>query len=277
MNAHLPARANAITLAASALLGLGMLAGCTSGGSSAVPPAAAASAGRATPTAPAGSHAAGAHAMLATRLLSAAIAAVRSGGSVHMDITGKSGGHSETVSADATTSGGRQVITYGTGHATILVIDGVGYVQADAQTLEGFFQATQAQADQAAGQWVSVRPGEKLGTSTYDDVTAGITLSSIAQQMEVSGVLSKTAPTTVDGQAVIGVLAPLPASDGLPGAKLLLYVTDNAALRPVREELVGGGSTTNTVTFSRWGKRVRLTAPANAIPASSITDNSVTA
>jgi hypothetical protein len=275
MNAHHPARANAIALTASALLGLGMLAGCTSAGSSAAPPTAAASAGRATPTA--GSHAAAAPALPATRLLSAAIAAVRAGGSVHMDITGKAAGHPETVSADATNTGGRQVITYGTGHATVLLIDGVGYVQADAQTLEGIFQATQAQAEQAAGQWVSLRPGEKLGLSTYDDVTAGITLSSIAQQMEVSGVLSKTAPTTVDGQAVIGVLAPLPASDGLPGAKLLLYVTDNAALRPVREELVGGGSTTNTVTFSRWGKRVRLTAPPNAIPASSITDNSVTA
>jgi hypothetical protein len=201
---------------------------------------------------------------------------VRSGGSVHMDITVDSAGQSETVSADATNSGGRQVITYdGTGHATILVIDGVGYVQADAQTLTGIFQATQAQAEQAAGQWVSLRPGEKLGMSTYDDVTAGITLSSVAQEMEVSGALSKTAPTTVDGQSVICVHGLLPASDGLPGAKLVLYVTDNAALRPVREELVGGGSTTNAVTFSRWGKRLSLTAPADAIPASSIMADSV--
>ena len=65
--------------------------------------------------------------------------------------------------------------------------------------------------------------------------------------------------------------APLPASDGLPGAKMVLYVTDNSALRPVRYELVGGGSTRNEISFSRWGERLNLTAPANAIPASSLT------
>jgi len=285
MNALRPARANAITLTASALLGLGMLAGCTSAGSGAAPPTASAPAATATRAAPGTQGAPGTRSasaapvpsMSASGLLSAALAAVKSGGSVHVDITSVTTGGSVDFSDDATGSGGRQVITFnGTGHATILLIDGVDYVLADAQALQGFFQATLEQTEEAAGRWVSLRPGDKLGTNTYDDVTAGITLSSVASELQLGTALSKTPPTTVAGLPVIGVQAPLSASDDLPGARMVLYVTDNAALRPVRYELVGGGSTQNEISFSRWGEKLSLTAPAHAIPASSLAAPTVT-
>lgn len=260
MSTHRRHPANAITFTVSALLGLGILAGCTSGGS-----------GSGSPTASAARSPAAAAGMSAAALLSAARAAVTSGGSVHLDIASRSTGGLVAFSDDATAGGGRQVITFnGTGRATILLIDGVDYVQADAETLQGFFEVPLQQAAQAAGQWISVRQGEKIGSSAYDDITAGITLSSVAQELQFAGKLSKSAPATVAGQPVIGVQAPLPASDAMPGAKMVLYVTDNAALRPVRYELVGGGSTTNEFSFSRWGEKLALTAPAHAIPASAI-------
>jgi hypothetical protein len=216
-------------------------------------------------------------AMSAPRLLHAALAALRAGGSVHVDINSIAHGGSVAFSEDATGTGGRQVITMdGTGHATILLIRGVDYVRADTQTLQEFFEVPLTQAEQAAGRWISLRPGQKLGTSTYDDVTAGITLSSVATELQVGNPLSKTAPATVAGRPVIGVQAPVPASDGLRGAKVVLYVTDDAALRPVRYELVGGGSTRDTISFSRWGEKLSLTAPPGAVPASSLTAGSVT-
>jgi hypothetical protein len=270
MNAHRRPRANATSLTVSALLGLGMLAGCTSGGSSASPSAASAPAASGPP-------AASAPPMSAPRLLSAALAALRAGGSVHVDITSIAHGGSVAFSDDAAGRSGRQVITIdGTGHATILLIGGVDYVRADVQALQGFFELPLPAAEHAAGQWISLRPGEKLGTSTYDDVTAGITLSSVATELQVGKPLSETAPATVAGQPVIGVQAPLPASDGPRGAKVVLYMTDNAALRPVRYELADGGSTQNTISFSRWGEKLSLTAPAGAVPASSLTSGSVT-
>lgn len=276
MDAHRPARANATTLTASALLGLGLLAGCTSAGGSAAASGAGAPGASATQAPPGASSAAQAPALSAPGLLNAAQAAVRSGGSVHVDITSIATSGTEVFSDDATANGGRQEITVdGTGHATILLIDGTDYVQADAQTLQGFFQVPVAPAERAAGQWISLRPGETLGTSAYDDVTAGITLSSVATELQLTGKLSKTPATTVAGLPVIGVQAPLPAGAGLPKAKLVLYVTDNSALRPVRYELVGGGSTQNTISFSRWGERLSLAAPAHAIPASSLTSGSV--
>jgi hypothetical protein len=275
MSTHRPPLANAITFTVSALLGLGMLAGCTSGGGGGASPTASAPAARATPTGSAARSTAAAG-LSAAALLNAARAAVTGGGSVHLDITAKSPGSLVAFSDDATGNGGRQVITVnGTGHATILLINGVDYVQADAEALQVFFQASLQQAARAAGRWISLRPGEKLGASTYDDVTAGITLSSVAQELQLGRPLTKAAPATVAGQPVIGVQAPLPASDDLPGAKLVLYVTDNAALRPVRYELVGGGSTTNEFSFSQWGEKLTLTAPPSAVPASALSSGTV--
>ena len=273
-----PTRVNAVTLTLSALLGLGTLAGCGSTASSTALPSATAPVSPSAPTISATASSAPAT-MSASSLLSAALSSLRSAGSVHVDVTGALPGGSVTFSDDATATGGRQLVTFdGTGHATILLIGGVGYVQADAQTLAGFFDVPQAQAAQAAGQWISLQPGEKLGMSTYDDVTAGITLSSVAQEVQLTGPLTKTAPATVAGGPAIGVEATPPAADDMPaGAKMLLYITEHSPLRPVQSELVGGGSTKSETSFSQWGETLHLTAPANAVPASTITPVSSTA
>ena len=176
-------------------------------------------------------------------------------------------------SDDATASGGRQVITIDrTGHATILFIAGVGYVQANASGLAAIFDLPQQLAGQFADQWIALRPGEKLGLSTYDDVTAGITLSSVATELSSNGTPKLAAPGVVAGQRVVGVQVPLPAGQQLPAtAKDVLYITDNSLLRPVLSEVTNAGSYNYQMSFSHWGETLHLTAPANAVPASSVT------
>ena len=271
MNTHRQTRINVAALTISGLCGLGALAGCTGGGPA--PTAATASAVPARSVPPAQRPPAASVAKSAPALLSGALAALRSGVAVHTDIADSTANGSLTYSDDSTASGGRQVITLdGVGHVTILFIAGVGYVQADAKGLEGVFVVPEAQADQFAGQWIALRPGDKLGSSTYDDVTAGITLSSVASELAESGTLTLSPPATVAGQRVLGVRAPLPASDQLPAtARNVLYVTDNALLRPVESEVTGAGSYKYDMTFTRWGETVHLSAPANAIPASDVT------
>jgi hypothetical protein len=176
-------------------------------------------------------------------------------------------------SDDATASGGRQVITIDrTGHATILFIAGVGYVQANANGLAAIFDVPQQLAGQFAGQWIALRPGEKLGLSTYDDVTAGITLPSVATELSPNGTPKLAAPGIVAGQRVVGVQVPLPAGQQLPAtARDVLYITDNSLLRPVLSEVTNAGSYKYQMSFSHWGETLHLTAPANAVPASSVT------
>jgi hypothetical protein len=263
MRTHRQTRANAITLTISALLGLGALAGCTGNGSNSAAPAATRSA--ASPASTAKS---------APALLQGMLAALRSGGSVHVDISTSTAQGSIVFSDDATASGGRQIITVDkNAHVTILFMPGVAYVQADANGLATFFDVPQAQADEFAGQWIALRPGDKLGLSTYDDVTAGITLSSVASELKPSaGPTTLAAPASIAGQRVLGVQAPLPASTQYPAtARDVLYMTDNSLLRPVQSEITNAGDYKYQMSFSHWGEAVHLTTPANAIPATSVT------
>ena len=291
MSTHRQTQANAITLTIAALLGLGALAGCS--GSGAASPAASGLASQTGPTSHAGSSAgpsagpsgssagsaSGAPTAASTAgksapvLLRDTLAALRAGGSVHVDMTYNSPQSSAVYSDDATASGGRQVITIDrTGHATILFIAGVGYVQANASGLAALFNVPKQLADQFAGQWIALRPGEKLGLSTYDDVTAGITLSSVATELGQNGPPTLAAPAIVAGQRVVGVQVPLPAGQQLPGtARDVLYITDNSLLRPVLSEVTNAGSYKYQMSFSHWGETLNLTAPANAVPASSVT------
>jgi hypothetical protein len=270
MSTHRQTRANAITLTISALLGLGALAGCSGNGA---PPAATLSPSQTRPSA--GSAAAPAPAAkTAPALLHDTLAALRSGGSVHVDISSSTPDGSIVYSDDATANGGRQIATVDkTGHVTILFIAGVGYVKADANGLADLFQLAQPQADQFAGQWIALRPGDKLGLSTYDDVTAGITLSSVASELQPSGGTTKlAAPATIAGQRVLALQEPLPASSQFPAtARNMLYMTDNSLLRPVLSEVTNAGSYKYQVSFSHWGETLHLNAPANAIPATSVT------
>jgi hypothetical protein len=275
-----------VTLAA--LAGLGLLAGCTGGGSTGTTPAGSPAASTApVPTAPGGtapasSPAAAASAPPATApattplsprqspaaVLAAALAALKAGPAAHVDISTTTSEGAITFSDDATAAGGRQLIsTSAGGDVTILFIAGVGYVQANVAGLVGFMQVPQSQAQSEAGSWISIRPGEELGQNDYDDVVDGITLSSVATELTIAGPLTLTALTTVAGQQAIGVQGRAPASMQLPStARVTLYVATSDA-RPLRYQVSGVSGYTDQITFSDWGERLHLAAPPNALPA----------
>jgi hypothetical protein len=270
MRPHGRTRSNAITLT-SALAGLALLAGCGSGPSSS--PAATATA---SPSAPASS--AAAVPASASARLRAALDALRAAGTVHVDVTSSDSGASVQFSGDSAASGGRQLVTFNkTGHATILFIPGTAYLKADVPALEGFLGCGQAQAGAAANRWVYLRPGDKFCGTDYDAVTDGITLSSVAGELAMkNGTATATAPATIAGQRVAGVQGQ--ASGGqLPApAKEVLYLTDDARLRPVLSEQTAAGIKSE-ISFSQWGEQLTLTAPKGAVPASSLTPASSTA
>ena len=198
--------------------------------------------------------------------------ALRAGVSVHVQITTSSSGGSVVFSDDATAAGGRQVITVNKNeHTTVLLIGGVDYVQGDAAALQGFYGLPPAQAQQAAGEWISIKPGQKLGQSAYADVTAGITLASVASETQFGGPYTAVKQTSVDGQQVDGVSAPVPADAKLPkGARSVLYVAAGAPYRPVVSEVQGAPGVTNTTAFSDWGEKLQLSVPAHPVPAPDI-------
>jgi hypothetical protein len=258
---------NAITLGISAALGVGMIAGC--GGSGSSGPAASTTAAAARTAA-----------MSAPALVRAAQAALRAGGSVHIDWKVDAGGQTEDYSVDATATGGRQVITLDvTQHVTILLIDGVDYVQANLTAMERFFGVPAGPAEQFQGQWIAIRPTQKIGDTSYASVTAGITLQSIAATdfLPFGGNPARIKPTTIAGLPVAGVQVAMPASSGVPAsARQVLYVSDDAARRPVLVEVLGDGRDTYRTSFSKWHEKLTLTAPADPVSALLVTPVSST-
>ncbi len=209
----------------------------------------------------------------ASGLLNATEAAVQSAGSVHNDATVTSSGSPAVhYTVDATATGGRQVLTIGqTGRVTILLINGIGYVQGNVQGLEGFASGLSAQqAKQFAGRWIEIRPGQKLGSASFSDVTGGLSLPSIASSIALSGAPSLVAPTTIGGQPVDGLQGTPPVSDGLPaGSTAVLYIAQSTRL-PVQLRFQGQGFT-GQMAFSSWHEPVHLTVPTVTVPATEVT------
>jgi hypothetical protein len=263
-----------VTLAGLALPAL--LAGCN--GTHPVPaPTAPASSGpvgsapaRSSPaasTSPAASPAAAAPSPgSATAVVAASLAALKAGRAVHITISSTISNGSISFSDDATPDGGRQHITLSTGgDVTVLYVGGVGYVQGNAQGLAGFMNVPMSQAESLAGRWIAVHPGQELGASSYADIIAGITLSSVASQITPAAPLTLTAAATVAGQRAIGVLGRVPASQQPPASARVTLDVAAAGSRPLRETVVASGGYKSTTTFSDWGELVPLSPPQHPI------------
>ena len=254
------------------LAGVALLAGCS--GTKTVPaPAAPASPGPVSSASAGSSPAANTSAAAspaasaatpgsATAVVAASLAALKAGRAVHITISTILSNGSIRYSDDATADGGRQYITLSTGgDVTVLYVGGVGYVEGNAQGLAGFMAVPLSQAESLAGQWIAVHPGQELGESSYADIVAGITLSSIASEIALDAPLTLTTPATVAGQQAIGVQGLAPASDQLPASARATLDVAAAGSRPLRETIVASGGFTSTTTFSDWGESVPLSAP----------------
>jgi hypothetical protein len=204
-------------------------------------------------------------------VLAGAIAALKSGRAVHIDITNEGPQGTTTFSDESTTNGGRQLITTSNGgHVTILYIAGTAYVTGNNVGLVGFLGLSAAEAARVADRWVSVRPGQSLGQNAYSDIADGITLSSVATEIQVDSPLTLTAPTIADGQRVVGVQGSAPAGQQTPGAARVTFdVMAGGTPLPVLYTASGAGGYQTRMAFSRWGETVSLTAPAGALPATS--------
>jgi hypothetical protein len=241
-----------------------VLAGCTGSGASG---RSASSGGTATP---ASSPAAGRHS--ASQVLDAALAALRAQSSVHVSIVSHAGSMSSVYSDDSgTDSGSQQITVNGTERSTVLLVNGVGYIKGNDLALVNFFGFTQGLAGTLAGRWISFSPGDTAGGTSYSEVTSGITLASLADEIGLTGTLTLTGPTQQAGRSVLAVHGtPAAAGEATPaGTTATLYVPASGTPLPVSFQ-VNGGAGRETAAFSGWGESLHLSAPSGALAASSI-------
>ena len=184
--------------------------------------------------------------------------ALRSGWA-HIDARSEASGKTIVVSQDSGPNTGRQSVTIGSDHATVMLIRGIAYVNANAGALRDFVGLPASSAS-LAGKWISISPSDP----GYASVSTGVTLRSALQQVSIQAPFTNTGPSIVDGQHVIGIRGMVATGQGDSEAGTL-FVPSSGAILPVAIS-ASGTQGTEQAAFSAWGTAVTLTPPANPIP-----------
>jgi len=195
------------------------------------------------------------------RIIALATSAAQKAGSVHVVVSLQGPEQTASYVDDTASDSGSQVITSSGGvQVTTLVVGSTAYVKANQVGLANLFQSPIDIAQRFANQWLSFGQSSQA----YKPIAQSVTLSSLLTEVTPTGLVSKLAPSIVDGQSVIGIGGELPG--GLPGT---LYVSASGSPLPV-EEVSHTQSGTTTAIFSDWGSPVHIAAPSGAIPANTI-------
>jgi hypothetical protein len=204
------------------------------------------------------------------QILSAATAAARKADSAHYVLTAVSGKNSQSIVGDSSTQEAQQTLSQGTQHIQVVYIGGVAYVQGNAAALTTDLGFAATVATSYANKWIAVHKTDSL----FKSLVSAVTLTSTLNQLNPSGTLTLTNPTTVAGRQTIGVKGGLPGppQSGITGTATL-YVATSAPTVPLKltgTATQGTQHVTETGTFSDWGKPVHLTTPTGAVAFSSV-------
>ncbi len=150
------------------------------------------------------------------------------------------------------------------GQALVLVVDGSAYIRGNAFMLQNFFPFTQAQATKYAGQWISIPSTSGAYAAVSADTTFASFLADLMPGTHLSLVRAK-----VSGKAAVGVRGVVRQA----GTNLVetVYAPASGTPLPFEEKaVVMGGQGTGMTRMSRWNEAVHVTAPANAVPITTV-------
>jgi hypothetical protein len=209
-------------------------------------------------------------AVQAELLVRASLASAEAAGTFHYVSTSTTAGVTQTTVGDAAPDRGRQAITIGDHSFAVIVVGTAAYFKGDAATLQAELGLDSLVAQAHAGQWISLAPSDNPYQSVYAAVT---TKSALDDTVTIAGksVLSDVTVGRVTVIPVRGLLTPVEQTPVTGTARL--DVGSGRAHLPVRftaSGSVNNQQTTVSVTFGRWGEAVPVSAPAGAVPYSSL-------
>ena len=190
------------------------------------------------------------------------LAAARAQHSVHY-VSTSVGPVRTRIVGDAAADQGIQHITFTksgkTGHVTVVLVKRTAYIRGDAFTLHNYMELPAPGSARYAGRWISVAHANRA----YADITAAVTLSSFVQELDLGGKTVRVSGT-FGGRNVVGVR--MTRSElGLQEVATLFARPGRLPL-PVAEKDVVVGQGWTQATMTRWNERVRVRAPAHAVP-----------
>jgi hypothetical protein len=202
------------------------------------------------------------------QLRAAMLAAAGSKHSLHYVSSGTSSGHTIRMVADVGRGRGIQRITFTSrgksGPAAVLVVGRSAYIRGNDFTMRSFFGFTQAQSAQYAGKWISIPATSSAYSAVAADATFASFLSDLLPRRHLAVVRA-----TVAGKKSVGLRGTVVQL----GGKLVetVYAPAHGTPLPFETKAVAPGHPgTNVARMSRWNEPLHLTAPAHAVPISTV-------
>lgn len=165
---------------------------------------------------------------------------------------------------NATQNAGIQTVTLTksrkSNSVVIELLGGVLYVKGDYKILTSYLDLSKAAANKLADRWFTI----PTGSSEYDEVGQGLTISSVMDQVTMTTSVKARPPAKLSGKRV-DVLQGQTVKTALdPSISATLYFTTSVVPLPIEVTGTLKGSKA-TILFSRWGERVDLTAPKSTL------------
>lgn len=206
-------------------------------------------------------------AVAARALVSSSIAAVTHAGTFRYTELSTTLGVPDNIIGVAAPTGGRQLITErctsGTNVFDLRLVKGIVYFKGNVPAVVDQLGVSSAGAGAAVGKWIKVTKGE----SPYRSFSLGITTKSNVSQLTSTFLALKTKTTsrTID---VLGGLN----NHGKPAGAATLVISRTSKLPQTfnANEVATSGRLSLAWTFSHFGQKVRVGAPANAVSYSSL-------
>jgi hypothetical protein len=145
-----------------------------------------------------------------------------------------------------------------------VIVNRSAYIRGDVFMLHTYFGFTQAQASRYRNAWISSAPGDPGYAAFSADATFASFLSNLLPRRNL-----RLVESTVAGRKAVGVRGKV-RQEGLNLAETV-YAPARGTPLPFEEKAVAVGHPGTSLTrMSRWNEAVQLTAPANAVPITTV-------
>ena len=189
--------------------------------------------------------------------------------SVHFESDVTQGNVTLRVNGEAGDTSGSQSLTVENGkvteHMSAEVVGKTGYVMGNSTGLHNIIGLSAAQARKYAGKWLSF----PMSNTSLAQLAAGLVKSQVASELGITGPFTFVPDATVNGQHAVGIRGSVTANNG-GSVPEVLYVPSTGKPLPI-EEVTNPGAKPHsstihgTVSFSNWGEKVSVQAPAHAV------------
>jgi hypothetical protein len=200
--------------------------------------------------------------------------------SVHLDCTEPNSSGDFVQSEDIGVASGRNLSTQGDVSLSNLLVNGVDYFSTNTAGVLAANGFSETEAARLAGEWISMRPGESYGNGylNYARGIGGMTLASQADALLMTGPVKDTGSMVIQGVHVYGVSGGATPSYAVTtpatkGTTETVYIAASGAPLPVSVSVHYSIGAVTTCDLSNWGRPLDLTAPADAVPVTSIPSN----